>query len=170
MIVAETQRLLITKFTLDDAQFFIELVNTPKFKKFIGDRKVQTIEQAQERIKNGHLKNYAQLGYGFYKLHLKAENNKLIGTNGLTKRATLELPDIGFAMLPEYEGKGYGLESSLAILDLAKNTFNLKKIGAITKPNNKASIKLIEKLGFSFTKKVKPFEDDSELMLFAKNL
>ena len=73
-------------------------------------------------------------------------------------------------MLPEYEGKGYGLESSLAILDLAKNSFDLKKIGAITKDNNVASIKLIEKLGFNFIKMVKPFEDDSELMLFAKNL
>ena len=66
MIVAETTRLIITKFTLDDAQFFIDLVNTPKFKLFIGDRKVQTIAQAQERIKNGHLKNYEQLGFGFF--------------------------------------------------------------------------------------------------------
>ncbi|WP_292943433.1 GNAT family N-acetyltransferase [Olleya sp. UBA1516] len=170
MVVAETERLIITKFTLDDAQFFIDLVNTPKFKLFIGDRKVNTIDQAKARIKKGHLNDYKTHGYGFYKLHLKAENNKPIGTNGLTKRANLELPDIGFAMLPEYEGKGYGLESSLAILELAKNSFDLKKIGAITKDNNVASIKLIEKLGFNFIKMVKPFEDDSELMLFAKNL
>jgi len=54
MIVAETKRLIITKFTLDDAQFFIDLVNTPKFKLFIGDRKVNTIDQAKARINNGH--------------------------------------------------------------------------------------------------------------------
>jgi len=57
MIVAETKRLIITKFTLDDAQFFIDLVNTPKFKLFIGDRKVNTIDQAKARINNGHLKD-----------------------------------------------------------------------------------------------------------------
>lgn len=170
MVVAETERLLITKFTLDDAPFFIELVNTPKFKKFIGDRKVKTIEQAQKRIKEGHLKNYAELGYGFYQLLLKTENNKPIGTNGLVKRDTLELPDIGFAMLPEYENKGYGFESSLAILKLAKDQFKIKKIGAITLEHNVNSIKLIEKLGLSFEKKVKPFEDDAELLLFAKVL
>ncbi|MGB6268058.1 MAG: GNAT family N-acetyltransferase [Olleya sp.] len=170
MIVAETKRLIISKFTLEDAPFFIELVNTPKFKKYIGDRKVQTIEQAQERITNGHLKNYAQLGYGFYKLLLKEENNKPIGTNGLVKRDTLELPDIGFAMLPEYENKGFGYESSLAILKLAKEKFSLKKIGAITLEHNVNSIKLIEKLGLTYEKKVKPFEDDAELLLFAKNL
>ena len=170
MIVAETERLIITKFTLDDAQFFIDLVNTPKFKKFIGDRKINTIPKAQQRIKDGHLKNYAQLGYGFYKLLLKSDNNIPIGTCGLTKRENLELPDIGFAMLPEFEGKGFGLESSLAILKLAKDTFKLPKIGAITQNNNVASIKLIEKLGLSFEKMVKPFEDDQELMLFAKTL
>lgn len=170
MIVAETERLIITKFTLDDAQFFIDLVNTPKFKKFIGDRKINTIPKAQQRIKDGHLKNYDQLGYGFYKLLLKSDNNIPIGTCGLTKRENLELPDIGFAMLPEFEGKGFGLESSLAILKLAKDTFKLPKIGAITQNNNVASIKLIEKLGLSFEKMVKPFEDDQELMLFAKTL
>ncbi|RAJ15001.1 GNAT family N-acetyltransferase [Olleya aquimaris] len=170
MVVAETERLIIAKFTLEDAPFFIELVNTPKFKKYIGDRKVKTVEQAQERITNGHLKNYTELGYGFYKLLLKAENNKPIGTNGLTKRDTLELPDIGFAMLPEYENKGFGFESSKAILKLAKNTFKLKKIGAITLEHNVNSIKLLEKLGLSYEKKVKPFEDDAELLLFAKNL
>ena len=86
MVVAETERLIITKFTLDDAQFFIDLVNTPKFKLFIGDRKVNTIDQAKARIKKGHLNDYKTHGYGFYKLHLKAENNKPIGTNGLTSK------------------------------------------------------------------------------------
>ncbi|WGD36092.1 GNAT family N-acetyltransferase [Olleya sp. YS] len=170
MVVAETERLLITKFSLEDAPFFIELVNTPKFIKYIGNRKVKTIEQAQERITNGHLKNYAELGYGFYKLLLKSENNKPIGTNGLTKRDTLELPDIGFAMLPEYENKGFGYESSIAVLKLAKNTYKLKKIGAITLEHNVNSIKLLEKLGLTYEKKVKPFEDDAELLLFVKNL
>jgi len=170
MIVAETKRLLISKFTLEDAPFFIELVNTPKFKKYIGDRKTNTIEQAQKRIKEGHLKSYSEFGYGFYKLLLKEEDNKPIGTNGLIKRETLELPDIGFAMLPEYENKGYGFESSQAVLKLAKDTFNIQKIGAITLEHNINSIKLIEKLGLVYEKMVKPFDEDKELMLFAKNL
>ena len=170
MIVAKTERLIITKFTVDDAPFFIALINTPKFKKFIGDRKINTIQKAQQHIKEGQLKNYAELGYGFYKLLLKSENNIPIGTCGLTKREQLELPDIGFAMLPEFEGKGFGLESSKAIIKLATETLKIKKIGAITAPNNAASIKLIEKLGLTYEKKVKPFEDDLELMLFAKTL
>lgn len=168
MIVAETNRLLISKFTIDDAAFFMELVNTPNWLTYIGDRNVKTIGDAKKRITEGHLKSYEVNGFGFYKLLLKEENNKPIGTCGLMKRDTLEHVDIGFAMLPDYEGKGFGYESSIAIMELAKNEFNLKKLVAITLETNSNSIKLLEKLGLSFEKRVKPFVDNEELLLFAR--
>lgn len=170
MKIAETNRLIISQFTLEDANFFLELVNTPNWIKYIGERHIKTIEQAQEAIKNGHLKSYKTYGFGFYKLQLKEHNNITIGTCGLIKRDSLDHVDIGFAMLPKFEGKGFGFESSQAMLKLAKETFKLEKIVAITLPTNTNSIKLLEKLGLSFEKKVKPFEDDEELLLFAKIL
>lgn len=168
MIIAETNRLIISKFTLEDAPFFMELVNTPNWLKYIGDRNVKSIEDAKKRIESGHLKSYETNGFGFYKLHLKEENNKLIGTCGLIKRDTLDDVDIGFAMLPDYEGKGLGYEASLAVMELAKNKFKLDKIVAITLANNPNSIKLLEKLGLTYEKTVKPFDDGEELLLFAK--
>ena len=168
MIVAETERLLLSKFTLDDAPFFLELVNTPNWIKYIGERNIKTVEQAEDAIKKGHLKSYATHGFGFYTLQLKSEQNNTIGTCGLIKRDTLDHADIGFAMLPKYEGKGFGFESSMAVLKLAKEQFELKKVLAITLPTNQNSIKLIEKIGLSYEKRVKPFEDDEELLLFAK--
>ncbi|OUR93963.1 GNAT family N-acetyltransferase [Flavobacteriales bacterium 34_180_T64] len=168
MAIAETERLLISKFTLADAPFFLELVNTPNWIKYIGERNINTIAQAEDAIKKGHLKSYKTHGFGFYTLQLKSENNKTIGTCGLIKRETLEYADIGFAMLPNYEGKGFGYESSMAILKLANELFKLKKVLAITSPTNQNSIRLIEKIGLSYEKRVKPFEDDEELLLFAK--
>ena len=78
--------------------------------------------------------------------------------------------DIGFALLPEFESQGFGYEASQVIMQLAKEKFNLKRIVAITLPSNINSIKLLEKLGLSFEKRIKPFEDEQELMLFAKSL
>lgn len=170
MIFTETERLVISKFTLEDAPFFMELVNSPHWVKYIGQRNIKTITQAKDAIKNGHLKSYYENGFGFYKLLLKEENNKPIGTCGLIKRKTLDHVDIGFAMLPEYEGKGFGYESSLAIIALAKKQFKLNKIVAITLEHNINSIKLLKKLGLSFEKYVKPFDDGKELLLFAKTL
>ena len=169
-MIAETNRLIISKITLDDAAFFLELVNIPNFIKYIGDRNLKTVEDAKTYLKNGTLKSYEDFGFGFYKLLLKEENNKAIGTCGLVKREQLDNVDIGFAMLPEYEGKGFGYESCIAVLKLAKEQFKLNKVLAITLPTNNNSIKLLEKIGLSYEKRVKPFEDDEELLLFAKNL
>lgn len=170
MVVTETKRLIISKFTLDDAPFFLKLVNTPNWIKFIGNKNTRTVEDAKERIKTGHLQSYKTNGFGFYLLRLKTQNKQSIGTCGLIKRDTLDNIDIGFGFLPEYEGLGLGLEASNAIIALAKEQFNIKKLAAITLENNTKSIKLLTKLGFLYEKKVKPFDDDKELLLFAKNL
>lgn len=168
MIIAETKRLIISKITLQDAPFFFELMNTAHWLKFIGDRKIKTINDAKKHLRKGTLKSYDENGYGFYKLQLKDENYITIGVSGLIKRKELEYTDIGFGFLPEYEGKGFGYESSVEIMKLAQHTFNLKKIAGITSPINKKSIKLLEKLGLTFEKRVIPFEDGKELLLFAK--
>ncbi len=168
MQIAETDRLIIAEVTLHDAPFFLELTNTPHWLKYIGDRNVHSIKAAETFLKNGILKSYQDFGFGFYKLILKDTPDKAIGIVGLVKRKELEHEDIGFGLLPEYEAKGYGYESAKAIMELAQHKFGLDKITAITSPINKNSIKLLEKLGLSFEKKVIPFDDGKELLLFAK--
>lgn len=170
MIIAETDRLIIAKMTLDDALFMLELLNTPNWIKYIGDRNVKTVEEAKNYMQNGVLKSYEESGFGFYKLLLKDERNKTIGTCGLVKREQLEDVDIGFAMLPEYEGKGYGKESAQEIMKLAKTRFNLHRIAAIVLPSNDSSVKLLEKLGLTYVKRIAPFDENEELLLYSKEL
>ncbi|MCK8480208.1 GNAT family N-acetyltransferase [Psychroserpens algicola] len=170
MIIAETNRLVLSKFTVEDAPFILELMNTPKWLRFIGDRHVKTVEDAANYLQNNQLKAYDNFDFGYYKAQLKNDNLKPIGSFGLLKRDTLDAVDIGFSLLPEYEGQGYGLEGATAVMNLAKTKFDIKKLCAITLPENKASIHLLEKLGLSYQKSVKPFDNDEELLLFAKDL
>ncbi len=169
MIVAKTKRLIILEFKVEDAPFFYQLLNTPKWIEYIGDRNINTIEDAKNYLLDKIIPAYSKQGFGFYKLVLK-DNGVAIGTAGLVSRPRLDFPDIGFALLPEFESKGYGYESSIAILELAQSKFNLKKVLGITLEHNSNSIKLLEKLGLEFEKRIKPFEDDEELLLFAKEL
>lgn len=166
----ETERLILKPTDLEDIDFIFELMNTPKWIEYIGDRNIKTQNDAKQYIIDRHLPNFEKNGFGSYTLILK-ENGSKIGSSGLFKRESLEVVDIGFAFLPEYEGKAYGYESSKKILEAAKNEFGLKKISAITLPSNIASQKLIEKLGLSYQKMVKPFaEDDEELMYYEMDL
>lgn len=170
MPITTTNRLIISKVTLKDAPFFVELMNTPSWLKYIGDRNVKSVNDAENHLKNGILKSYEESGYGFYIVSQKAEPEKAIGIVGLVKRKELEHIDIGFGFLPDYVGKGYGYESSVAIMELAKTNFKLKKVCAITNPDNKSSIHLLEKLGLSYQKRINPFDENEELLLFAKDL
>ena len=87
---------------------------------------------------------------------------------GLVKRESLDDIDIGFALLPQFEGNGYALEASKGVMKFAKDKLNLKRIAAITVPYNIPSIKLLEKLGMKFEKTINLPGDPEALMLFYK--
>jgi len=165
MNIITTERLDICKLSLKDAPFILKLLNTPSWLRFIGDRNVHSVEDARSYLEKGYLKSYETLGYGFYLLKLK-ETGTPVGICGLIRRDFLNDADIGFALLPEYEGKGYGYESSNAVLRYAIQELGMKRIVAITDSENVASQKLLEKLGLKYECMVAYPGDDEPLMLF----
>lgn len=167
MHIAETDRLILRELCPDDAPFILELLNTPSWTKFIGDRGVRTEEQARNYIINRLMKSYETYGFGFYLTKLK-ENTISAGICGLVKRDSLDDVDVGFAFLPEHEGKGYGYESAAAIMYYAKNSLNINRIAAITNKDNERSIKLLKKLGLQYKKMIILPGETEEIMLFIK--
>ncbi|MHA7942265.1 GNAT family N-acetyltransferase [Formosa sp. 3Alg 14/1] len=168
MSIATTERLHLEELTLNDAPFLLELLNTPNWIKYIGDRNIKSVADAEQALTNTYLKSYRDHGFGFFKVLLKSDNSKAIGCCGLIKRPELEGVDIGFAFLPEYERKGYGFESATAVLEIAKEKFKLDEVLAIVLPTNPNSIKLLEKLGMTYRKTVSPFETKEALLLYSK--
>jgi RimJ/RimL family protein N-acetyltransferase len=65
---------------------------------------------------------------------------------------------------------GYAVESTLAVKKYAKDVIGLKRVVAIVDPNNFSSIRVLEKIGFTFEKMVRLSEDDIDLKLFATTL
>ena len=147
MKIIETERLLLSRLSTDDAAFILKLLNDPDWLKFIGDRGVRNLKDARNYILNGPVKSYNEHGFGLYLTKLK-EGGVSIGICGLLKRDYLEDVDIGFAFLPQFRGKGYALESAAAVIAYGKETFGLHRIVAITQSDNISSIKILKKLGF----------------------
>lgn len=155
-----TERLILKPVTLDDAAFILELQNMPKWLKYIGDRNLRVVEDAELYIKAKMLTHFKQYGYGNYVICDKETGAKM-GTCGMFHRPGLEVVDIGFALLPPYEGKGFASEAATALLNIAKSSFELEKVSAIVLPENEASVRLIKMLGFNYVKKVQlPGDED----------
>ena len=161
----ETERLIMKLADLDDADFFLELYNTPSFIKYIGDRNLRTKEDAEDYIKNRFFPQIEKLGFGNYVVILK-ENQTKIGAVGIFEREGLDVLDIGFSFLEKYEGKGYAYESANRLKEVAAIDFGVEKLSAITTKDNFSSQKLIEKLGLKFQKIITIPNDDAELMYY----
>ncbi|MTI21875.1 N-acetyltransferase [Fulvivirga sp. RKSG066] len=144
-----------------DAAFIYELLNSPGWKTFIGDRKVHSVEEAQNYISTRLASSYLKHGFGLYKVALK--DGTPLGICGLLKRDHLLNVDIGYAMLPQHEGQGYTYEAAQATLKYAKDTLGFEVVLGITDTENTASQKLLEKLGFRFVKSgfLEDFEGES---------
>lgn len=160
-----TERLLLKPTLEEDAVFIYALMNTPKWLKYIGDRNIQSVEDAENYIKIKMLPQLERLGYGNYTLIKKATQEK-IGTCGLYDREGLDGIDIGFAFLPEYERKGYALEAATKLRDVAFGEFGVTEINAITVHENISSQRLLEKLGLTFQRTIKLPDDEEELLFY----
>ena len=151
MNILETERLLIREIGGGDAPFINALFNSPGFLKYIGDRGVRSDDEARTFIRERLRKSYEVNGYGLYAVLLKSDSTP-VGICGFVRRDTLPGPDLGFAFLPEHEGKGYGYESSVTVLEHGREKLGFERVLAITTLDNGPSIRLLDKLGFSFVK------------------
>jgi RimJ/RimL family protein N-acetyltransferase len=138
----QTNRLQLHPISIHDAEFMLKLINCPGFIRFIGDRNVRTMEESTQYIEN--MLTNPDVTYWVIKLK---EKETPVGVVTWVKRDFLPSPDLGYALLPEFEGNGYAFEASEAWLSYQKqpNTATL----AICQANNLASIKLLKKLQFS---------------------
>jgi len=165
MTVLETERLLLRRMTVDDAEFILTLLNEPSFLRYIGDKQVRNLEDARQYILNGPVASYEQYGYGLYATELK-DDSVPIGICGILKRETLPHPDIGFAFLPAYRKQGYAFEAAAAVMKHARTVLNVDTILAITTPENEASGKLLSKIGLSFERLIRLTPESDEVKLF----
>lgn len=168
-MLAKGQNLFLREFVDADALFIVELLNSPGWIKFIGDRNVHSEMDALSYLHNGPMKTYALSGFGFWCVCLN-ETSDAIGMCGFIQRDYLPAPDLGFAFLPQHLGKGFGFESAMLSIDLAKNKFAINSLVAITDHENIASIRLLEKLGFVDAGNVIPPDTEEILLLMKKTL
>jgi len=153
MEIVRTERLRLRTATPDDFVFYHALVNDPAFIEHIGDRGIRTLDEARQALLDGPVAMQEARGHSLYVVELnedgKPDRHVPIGMCGLIKRDTLDEIDIGYAYLPAWRGQGYAYEAARAVLDYAP-TIGIRKLVAITSPNNLASNGLLRKLGLQF--------------------
>lgn len=144
-----TERLLLNILTEGNHGFIRELVNTEGWLQFIGDRNIHSEDAAIAYI------NKINGTPDFYYWVVRLKDTHLpVGIITFIKREYLPHFDIGFAFLPEYNGKGYAYEAANKVLSYVRLQRQYQTVLATTLPRNVRSIKLLVNLGFHFDREI----------------
>ena len=166
MALLQTSKTLIDTIEIEDAPFFVELLNSPGWLEFIGDRGVHTEADARRYLEDGFLLSYRTRCYGYYLIRIRT--GEPIGICGFMQKPWLEHPDFGFAMLPQFSGQGLAFEACMVVLDYGDRKFRFEQLDALVAPTNERSIRLLERLAFEL---VGPIQSDlgEDLMCYTKS-
>jgi len=77
-----------------------------------------------------------------------------LGMCGLVWRQEFDDPDLGFAFLARHWSKGYASEAARTVLEYARVELGLRRVIAMADDDNRASVRVLEKLGFEFETRV----------------
>jgi RimJ/RimL family protein N-acetyltransferase len=146
--ILETDRLLLREFVMDDVKEFFRMVSDSDVTRFTGDD-CQTLEEASKRLEDGPFQDYRKHGYGRWAAVYKPTGT-VIGFAGLKYMDDVGEVDLGFRFFKEHWGKGLATEASRAIVAYGFGTHQLKRIIGMADIENKASIRVLEKVGFTF--------------------
>jgi RimJ/RimL family protein N-acetyltransferase len=146
VLVLTTERLRLRWFRDDDAAWLCRLLNEPSWLHNIGDRGVRDVAGAVTYVRERLAAGYWRDGFGFWLVERRDDGERL-GMCGLTQRDSLPEPDLGFAFLPEFHGRGYAREAAAACLRYAAHTLGLRTVLATTALHNVRSVHLLQTLG-----------------------
>lgn len=160
----ETTRLTLRWATLEDAAFLVELNKDPEVMRYTGDAATPTLQDAIIMIKERFWPQKNLYRMGRFIICLK--DNTPIGWCGLRFFPETQEVDLGYRLMKKYWGQGHATEAARVCLEYGFQTLKLTRIIARAKPQNLASIKVMQKLGMNFKGVVKECTDQEHWVLY----
>jgi len=145
--VLETERLHLRETTLADAQAIFAMRSSAEVMQYIPVSLATEVKEAEgyiralhERMKNNECINWTITD---------KESGAVIGTIGFYRMQLQHYrTETGYMLLPEFYGKGYATEALQCLIDFGFNTLGFHSFEAVIYPENKGSIRVVEKCGF----------------------
>lgn len=146
-----TQRLLLREFTLEDAPAVFDIFSREDVNTWTELDPLVTIDEAESRVKSRMNLFHDKMGFR-WAITLRENPGLVIGSCGFfSVRRGTQTVETGYDLHPRFWGKGLITEALRAEIDFAfgpQTLFKVHRIEAIVFPDNLASIRVLEKLGF----------------------
>ncbi len=144
----KTDRLFIRAWSPDDWEQFKPIATDPKMLRYIGrtepwsDQRIQTWVKLQiDRQRNERMCRWKLVD---------KESGRVIGFCGLAFYGTTGQVEIGYWVARDLWGRGLATEAARAVLRYGLDTLKLERIISVAVPENRASIRVMKKIGLTF--------------------
>jgi RimJ/RimL family protein N-acetyltransferase len=151
-MILETERLLLREWRESDVDYYMTLASDVGYNCFSlpGRFLVHSAEEAREKVRQ-RLRLFDERKLGKFPIFLKG-TGEFIGTCGiepfeLEGRSEVEL---GYRLCLKFWGQGYAKEAATGILSYGRGDLKLARIMAFALPQNKASLRILDQLGFRY--------------------
>jgi RimJ/RimL family protein N-acetyltransferase len=142
----ETERLILRMLRPEDLDELSALMSDPDVVRYVGNGKPVSREES-DRALQSILKHWQTHGFGRWAV-IDKHSLEFVGFGGL--RSLFGTPEVVYHLAKAHWGRGLATELGRAALRFGFEERGFERIVAITKPPNKASIHVLEKLGMQF--------------------
>ena len=143
--VIQTARLLLRPLTRSDAEAFFRYRSLPEVCRFQSFQPT-TLAQAEAFLRDSEIAPPNTPGT-WRQIAVCLRDGTLIGDIGMHTLDEWQL-ELGYSLAPEHQGSGYATEAVAAVLRQAFSVWNKHRVVASVDPENRASIRLLERIGF----------------------
>lgn len=145
----ETERLKYRPVEPSDAKLFFELDSDPMVMKYINGGTPTSMAEIEDFLPKIIERDSNLNGLGIWMAFLKSDSS-FVGWYSLKPLpGTIEI-EVGYRLKQIYWGKGFATEGSKYLLHFGLTKMDLKKVVAITDPENKASKNVLTKIGLKY--------------------
>jgi [ribosomal protein S5]-alanine N-acetyltransferase len=165
--VIETDRLRIRPYQLEDMDSLYEVLSQPDFYQYV-PVEVPTLDDVKkmvERSMDSNIKNTTEKISKFNLAIIDKEYDEVIGYCGLgTFNLDKSKVELYFGLSEQYRGMGLAKEAASAVLNYGFNVIGLNEMVSTVHPENIASVKILESIGFVYFCTLKDLPKDEEFL------
>ena len=145
MLIFETKRLLVRRYTENDKDHFFSLNGNEEVMRYI--RPVKTREECDEFLLQAIAYSETEKLFGRWAVEDKL-SKEFVGSFAMIPVEGKDQMQLGYSLLPEHWGKGYATELTIAGLHYVFTKTQINPIYAYTEEPNTSSQKVLLKAGF----------------------
>jgi RimJ/RimL family protein N-acetyltransferase len=162
----QSEHLFFRPLTADDAEAYWPLVALPEVLRYTGEQPQASLDGVRQILLSRPIRDYSVHGFGRMAC-IEKSSGRLVGFSGLKYLEDLQEVDVGYRFLPDCWGKGYATESARVLMQDGIVKHGITRIIGLVQPENIGSVRVLNKLGLTFERKIQPDGCASELDLYS---